>query len=279
MMKKLIPGLIAIACIGLAFGYWTETTSRDHASAAGVRTDDSQPAADIPNSLQARMLALERAVSIERDARQLLQEEVLILTDELNEFRGGGVMTGGTLNATIKSTETQISRGEFRNRNRSGDPAERLVAVGFSQIRADWILRRESEVQMESLQARYDAQREGTLTDYYESRRGIRDALREELGDADYERYLEANGSSTGITISSVLESSPALLAGLHVGDEIVNYDGQRIFSVSDLTRETLQGNVGQSVTIDIVRDGVPMQVVLPRGPVGITGGRRFGTR
>jgi hypothetical protein len=225
------------------------------------------------------LLALEQAVSIERDARQLLQEEVLILTDELNQFRNGGIVPGINVSAATETTESQSRRRDFRNRNRSSDPTERLVAVGFSQIRADWILRRESEVQMESLQGRYDAQREGTLTDYYESRRGTRDVLRDELGDADYERYLEANGSSTGITISSVLESSPALLAGLHVGDEIVNYDGQRIFSVSDLTRETLQGNVGQSVTIDIVRDGVPMQVVLPRGPVGITGGRRFGTR
>ena len=90
-----------------------------------------------------------------------------------------------------------------------------------------------------------------------------------------YERYLAANGRSTGISIAMVLEGSPALVAGLQVGDEIVNYGGRRVFSMTDLTGQILQGQPGQNVIVDIMRDGIPMQIVIPRGPIGITGGRR----
>ena len=63
-------------------------------------------------------------------------------------------------------------------------------------------------------------------------------------------------------------------LAGLQPGDQILRYDGQRLFSMSDLTQQTMQGEAGVNVAVDIMRDGIPMQVVLPRGPVGISGRR-----
>ena len=83
------------------------------------------------------------------------------------------------------------------------------------------------------------------------------------------------NNRSTSVTISSVIESSPAQSAGLQPGDEIVRYDGERVFSMTDLTRQTMDGTAGQNVVVDIMRDGTPMQIVMPRGPVGISGGRR----
>jgi hypothetical protein len=45
---------------------------------------------------------------------------------------------------------------------------------------------------------------------------------------------------------------------------------------MSDLTRQTLEGTPGEQIMVDILRDGMPMQVVLPRGPLGISGGRRY---
>jgi S1-C subfamily serine protease len=129
---------------------------------------------------------------------------------------------------------------------------------------------------MEALQARYEAERTGDATSFFQSHTAASDALRNELGDADYERYLAANGRPTSIAVSTVLDSSPAQRAGLRPGDEIVSYDGKRIFSMSDLSRQTMQGQAGEQVVVDILRDGVSMQVVVPRGPIGISGGRRF---
>ena len=37
----------------------------------------------------------------------------------------------------------------------------------------------------------------------------------------------------------------------------------------------TMDGVAGQNVVVDIMRNGTPMQIVMPRGPVGISGGRR----
>jgi len=100
--------------------------------------------------------------------------------------------------------------------------------------------------------------------------------LRQELGDYEYERYLVANNRPTSVGVGTVLESSPGQVAGLQPGDQIVSYDGQRVFSTVDLNQQTMQGVPGESVVVDFLRDGVPMQVVVPRGPIGIStrGGR-----
>ena len=63
-------------------------------------------------------------------------------------------------------------------------------------------------------------------------------------------------------------------IAGLQPGDQIVSYDGARVFNYGDLNDQLLQGEPGESVIVDILRDGAPMQVVMPRGPIGITAGR-----
>ena len=56
-------------------------------------------------------------------------------------------------------------------------------------------------------------------------------------------------------------------------GDQIVSYDGERVFSTSDLMQRTMAPGSGD-VVVDVVRDGVQMQVVLPRGPIGVESGR-----
>ena len=69
------------------------------------------------------------------------------------------------------------------------------------------------------------------------------------------------------------MASSPAERAGLQPGDQIVGYDGDRVFSTSDLMQRTMSPGSGD-VVVDVVRDGVQMQVVLPRGPIGVETGR-----
>jgi hypothetical protein len=41
---------------------------------------------------------------------------------------------------------------------------------------------------------------------------------------------------------------------------------------MSDLRNQTMQGEPGEDVVIEIDRDGMRMQLTLPRGPIGITG-------
>ena len=104
--------------------------------------------------------------------------------------------------------------------------------------------------------------------------------LRTELGHQDYERFLSAQGRSTSVNLMGVLASSPAERAGLQAGDEIVSYNGKRVFDTQELNELTLGGTSGtSSVVVDVRRNGQSMQIVLPPGPIGIWGGAGPGFR
>jgi len=272
-MKIVITAIVISSAIAFAAASWVHQadSQQDSADPEVVTAFDS----GLP--LEVRIAALEQAVSDERQARQWLQEEVLYLTEELELLSGGNGPESQPEIDVEQPTEDSSSarREDYRRRYSEEGRIEALIEAGFLPSQASLIVRREAELQMDALQARYDAERSGDPVDYYRSRNAGNDALREELGDADYERYLKANNRSTSISISSVIDSSPAQAAGLQPGDEIVRYGGERVFSMTDLTQQAIDGVPGQNVAVDIVRNGVAMQVVMPRGPVGISGGRR----
>ena len=124
---------------------------------------------------------------------------------------------------------------------------------------------------MQTLQAQYAATREGRPLEPGAAP-GER-TLRAELGDADYARYLAATGRPTSVGVRDVLASSPAEVSGLAPGDEIVSYDGKRVFDMRELNALTLEGRAGESVVVEVRREGRTMQLVMPRGPIGILGG------
>ena len=88
----------------------------------------------------------------------------------------------------------------------------------------------------------------------------------------DYERYLTALGRPTSVRIIQVLATSPAEQAGLRPGDEVLKYDGKRVFHAAELAALSLEGELDQSVLIDVRRDGQIRQLVVPRRPLGIAG-------
>ena len=238
-----------------------------------IAFDSSQP-------LESRIAALEQALHDERQARQLLQDEVFFLTETVERFSASGRSTQrsdaeSVSAAAVASDSRRRGRGGRDSRDDNAARVDRFVAAGFSEGEAAYILQRESELRMDALRARYDAQRAGEETNFFGSRTATADALREELGDADYERYREATGLPTEVFVSSVLDGSPALSAGLQPGDRIVSYDGRRVFSMREITTLTMQGEVGDTVLVNVERQGTLIQVAMPRGPLGITGGRR----
>lgn len=276
-MRKILPAIAISLVVGFAAASWIVTpgkyVERDQSSdsTSSVRSFNSTAPVD------ERIHALEQAVSEERYARQVLQEELWFLSEELMQLSADNVPDPEPASSAEQAADESRSarRDEYRRRNSLEGRMERLIEAGFLPSQASMIVRRESELQMESLQARYEAERSGNPVDYWRNRNSSNDALRQELGDADFERYLTASNRSTSVTVSRVIDSSPAQSAGLQPGDEIVRYDGERVFSMTDLTRQTMDGTAGQNVVVDIMRDGIPMQVVMPRGPVGISGGRR----
>ena len=255
---------------------------------AALSIDEPDVAAPVPvpatgfdttADVEERIRALEVAVSAERQARQLLEEEVFALYEELDAFAASPADDfEAEMEAQLVATQVERERvNELREANQVSVAEQRrngLIAAGFSAARADWIIQRESELRMEAMQDRYEAMRAGEPFNPM-ARGNAEQKLREELGDQQYELYRTANGQATTVGVGTVFDASPAQTAGLLPGDEITHYDGARVFSTFDLTRQTMEGDPGENVVVNITRDGVPMQIVLPRGPLGINTGRR----
>ena len=277
-MQKILIAIAISSAVAFATASWIYTA--DTKPEVAATTTEFPSSFDTGLPVEDRIAALERAVSDERFARQLLQEEVFYLTSELEEFSNASTFSPDEEVASATSEEEESEsrssrREQWRRRNSIEGKMEALIEAGFLPSQASMIVQRESELQMESIKARYEAEKSGDSSEYWRNRTSSSETIRQELGDADYERYLVANGRSTNVSVSSVIESSPAQSAGLQAGDEIVRYAGERVFSMTDLTRETMNGLAGQNVVVDIMRNGNPMQIVMPRGPVGISGGRR----
>ncbi|HEX7079891.1 MAG TPA: PDZ domain-containing protein [Gammaproteobacteria bacterium] len=276
---------LAFLAAGLAAGFAIATwlPPGRGAAAPGATAD---PAADA--SLRERVAALERRLGEEAERRAALEAEVGVLREALRQPSGSARSAADReqifLDDAFDAADGGGEAGEDRSlgserRFRNGPTQaevqqrriDRLVEAGFTPDRAAWIDRRAAELLVQALQLQYDASRNGEDTDFSPD-----DALRAELGDDEYERYLEALGRPTRVRVGRVLPTSPAERAGLLPGDEVVAYAGRRVFDIRELNRFTLEGRPGETVVLDVLRDGQPIQLYLPRGPLGITPGGRF---
>jgi membrane-associated protease RseP (regulator of RpoE activity) len=268
-MKKVIFAVVISLAVGFAAASWMETAIVG--SGAPVAGQSDIAAFDSAAPVEARIRALEQAVIQEQQARQWLEEEIYLLREEIEQRDAEAV-------AVEEQNVEAITerRQSFMSRRFGGDSTQgqldRLVQAGFPPDQAQWIVDREAEIQMERLQARYEAMQSSGEQGFFGRGFSQDGTLRAELGDADYERYLDANGRSTSVGIGNVLPNSPAQAAGIQPGDEIVRYDGERVFSMMDVAGRIMQTEAEGNVVVDIVRDGVPMQLVLPRGPLGVMG-------
>lgn len=271
-MSKHVLVVAAVLVAGLV-GAASLFVGREPDPATGA---DADQYFDQSAALVERVRALEAAVAEERDARRLLEEELQILYAQIEGLgdRREEPDEQRPVDTVAMSGRFEEFRQRREDRGSQGGSAP-LVEAGFSPDRAEWLLKRESELMMESMQARFDAQRSGEAADPFDPVLNPASALRAEIGDLEYEQYLQANNRSTAVAIGTVFESSPAQAAGLQAGDNIIRYGGTRVFNTNELNQQIMTGQAGESVVVDITRDGLPMQVVLPRGPIGVST-RRF---
>jgi hypothetical protein len=279
MLKTLLLVLAGLVA-GLAIASWLPPASPPTlAEAAPAGASAPVEPVRVDTSAAARLAALETALDAEILQRAALEERVGELAEQL-QARGEPVRMPRAAEAASADAPNPAVAERMRVRREAGlSPEERqrrnveqLIAAGFAPDRAEWILRRTEELRMQAMQAQYEARRDGRPQPV-ES--GEANALRTELGDADYERFLTAMGRSTTVTVFDVLASSPAERSGVQPGDEIVAYNGRRVFDAAELNELTVRGTTGESVVVDVRRNGQTLQLVLPRGPLGIMGGFR----
>jgi len=272
-----LAGLIA----GLGIAFWLQPSSGPSVEAEAASRTAAFSRSDVDAGVsEARLQALEDAFAAEVDQRVALEAHVAELSAQLEALgqrpaRGPGARENGNTGVDPAVVEERLrvrrEAAAATPEQRQRFAIDRLIAAGFAPDRAEWINRRIQELRMQAMQAQYEAKRDGRPPppDNLEAT-----ALRTELGDQDYERFLSAQGRSTSVNVMGVLASSPAERAGLQAGDEIVSYNGKRVFDAQELNELTLGGTSGSpSVVVDVRRNGQNMQIVLPPGPIGIWGG------
>jgi hypothetical protein len=278
-MLKTLSLVLAGLMAGLGIALWLQPSSAPsvEAEAASAPAPIARSGSDDGGIEEARLAALEDAFAAEVDRRVALEAEVAELSTQLEALGERPIRAtrardnpGNQIDPSLERFIDRTQReGPATQEERQRLAVDRLIAAGFAPDRAEWINRRTQELRMQTMQAQYEARREGRPppADVEAT------TLRTELGDQDYERFLTAQGRPTSVNVMGVLASSPAERAGLQQGDNIVSYDGKRVFDIQELNELTLGGTSGESVVIDVRRDGQNLQIVLPRGPIGVWGG------
>lgn len=233
-------------------------------------------------SLGERVAALEKQFADEQAARTLVEERLREILEQLNGIEDpafGAVVENGEASSAAgaqaaSSATSRVGRRDIAGamERRRQQRLNRLLENGYPESEAVELLRLESVVSLEAMRAAWEAQRDGDIARMVSNRNNAQTLLRERIGDVEYERFLTAQGQRTTVQIANVLEGSPGSLAGLRPGDQIVSYNGERTFSISDIRNLTLQGEPGTESVIEIERDGVRMQLNVPTGPIGVNG-------
>lgn len=159
------------------------------------------------------------------------------------------------------------------------DPAEQqreaLLRAGVPPAQAADLLDRRANVALQRLELRDQAIREGWLgSDRYREALAALDeqqvSLRDELDPAIYDRYLFESGEDNRVRVTGVIPNSVAATTGLLPGDLVERYADQPIFDYRELRQATSAGERGELVTVQVRRGGETLDLVLPRGPIGV---------
>ena len=179
--------------------------------------------------------------------------------------------TRATENPDASTVPNQLQRRADRALQQRQGVRFRLRDAGWSDAEIDALEELQTNASLEAEKQQYELMRNALEKDssalsMWKSRRGI---MRNSMSDERYEQYLEASGFPTSVMIDNVLNGSAAESAGLRPGDEIVRYGSERVFDERDLMMAIIQGEPGDSVTIEVRRDGAIFHVAVARGPLG----------
>ncbi len=156
---------------------------------------------------------------------------------------------------------------------RGGDETQRIAESGLTQEEYGAMETMAYDMYLQGIESDWERRREAWLANQRPP--SVDERMRENLGDDAYDRYLFASGRSNRVRLRQVFPGSEAAAAGLRPGDVILSYDGRRVFNFEDLRTLSYDGEVGETVMLEVRNeDGNVSQVVMPRGPMGLSGYR-----
>ena len=253
-----------------------------------LRPDAPLPQASISQSADALLETLRAELTSEREAREALAREVAELRARSESWAAvapgrADARSTPTLEAVGSTPEAANARSEVRPATRAAEseagseqrPAfdeEALVTAGINRVDATHLRERWAKLMLEKLELNDRAMREGYfMTPRHGAESGALDlGFRSEVGEAGYAAYLYATSQDNAVVVRDVLPNSAGRAAGLEMGDQIVRYGGSAIFATPELLLQTSSGARGETVEVDVRRDGRMISLRVPRGPLGV---------
>ncbi|MDQ2639110.1 MAG: PDZ domain-containing protein [Pseudomonadota bacterium] len=215
-----------------------------------------------------------RRASVENEMAQIAEKDLQIdgLKAEVGALRANleAGKKGAPDQQSLQGSQARLMEASEKLRDFQ---TSRLLAAGFSPERISFIEKRSAELQAQRQRAQRDARTSGPGEDPDMAAAYSYDKdldLRYEIGDDEYEKYRSALGRPTGIRIREVPPGSSLEHSGLRPGDEIVRYEGKRVFNIGELNSLASKSASGEFVTVEVRSDGQVRQVLLPRQRLNI---------
>ncbi len=219
-----------------------------------------------------RLESVEDLLRNEIDERHRLEERFLALESRLDKLE---LDRPQALGEEVQQSRLNTPFSNTPRPARSGIDVEKLLSSGVDSFTANQLLRNWNRYQLDQLELRDRAAREGWLDSEEfrlesEALREGQTQLRDEIGDQQYDQYLYLTGRDNRVLIDSVIVGSAAENSGLQSGDLILSYAGKRLFTSRQLRNSTREGVRGESVSLQVKRNDEVMEFSVPRGPLGI---------
>jgi membrane-associated protease RseP (regulator of RpoE activity) len=282
MVRVIVVAAVLVTIMALAMHLATQDGAPPRPAGEAERSAAARAGSTMPD-VERRLSRLEAKLAAERAERLHLEERLAALTAQL-AARGPEVEPAdgeqAAASAVSEAAEVAVAFADAASAEDGDDgrsPMERaLTAAGLAADVAADIKRRHDAQAMTEMYLRDQAAREGWLdtprfADEMAALAAQRTTVRDELADDDaYDRYLFALGESNRVRVDDVMLQSPAAQAGLQTGDVIVRYGDTRIFAPGELVAQTRDGTAGETVRIEVIRNGERLDVEVPRGPLGL---------
>ncbi len=207
---------------------------------------------------------LAQQLAIEKEARQALEYEVEWLQALLDES------VASANNPPSQPTDT-TARTTNAGHAKLWFDSNALRSLGIDETEIANIEEAFNKTEMDKLYLRNQAARQGGPRgrQFMREMRKIQQDLQQQLSTENYDRLLYASGQANRVEVTDTLAASPAETAGIQAGDVLISYAGERIFSPRGLFQATTQGETGEMVSIEILRNNERNTLYLPRGPMG----------
>ena len=276
-MNRNISLLLVALIVGGAFGALV---------ALKLTQDDSagDPSADIESRIfDDQVLVYDPSASEPNRIANILESLAATLNEEIGERR--------LLSQQVEQLQEEIRELQAeRQRRAERDPPPRVVnlrtmnmrfaEMGFTEQDREAIFEMAMAAQVDQIELDDRARREGWINTrrYVEESQALftyESPVRKELGDERYDRYLYAMDRPNRVVMGGIIPTSEAQKAGFRSGDVIVRYGGEPVFGKYHMVKLRSSGVAGEPVTVEINRNGQPMQLTIPRGPMGFGGSEK----